>query len=64
MTWEHEVAAGSGRTSLWLHLKIPLGFEFLDARVPGINRAWIDALMWLANGSEGLRVRSEPRSAR
>ncbi|AWF99954.1 DUF7882 family protein [Clavibacter michiganensis] len=64
MTWEHDVAAGSGRTTLWLHSGVPLGFEFLDPRVPEVNRAWIDALMRLANSAEGLRICSEPREAR
>lgn len=59
-SWKDDPASGDGRTSIWLHPSIPLGFKFHGGRPPSINRAWIDALMLTANSPQGLQLVPEP----
>lgn len=59
-SFEHDVAEGSGRSTLWVHPTIPLQFRFLGSRQPMLNRAWLDALVVSANSVDGLRLFPEP----
>lgn len=60
LTWEHGVANGSGRTTLWLHESIPLQFVFSGNRPPKLNRLWIEQLLLTANSASGLQYVPEP----
>lgn len=59
-SWVKEPAAGSGRTTIWMHPAIPLVYDFLGSRTPAINREWLNALMETANSPAGLRLVAEP----
>ncbi|KQM82259.1 hypothetical protein [Agromyces sp. Leaf222] len=60
LTWEHGVANGSGRTTLWMHESIPLQFVFSGNRPPKLNRLWIEQLLLTANSASGLQYVPEP----
>ncbi|MGX5681117.1 DUF7882 family protein [Schumannella luteola] len=60
LSFEHDVADGSGRSTIWLHPSIPLQFNFLGSRQPLINRAWLETLVVAANSNDGLRLLPEP----
>lgn len=62
-SWRYEATHGAGRSTLWFHPSIPLQFEFFGGREPGLNRAWIDALMVTANLPSGLELVPEPDAA-
>ena len=55
-----EIGDGSGRRSFWVHPSVPLQFHFFGSRNPRINRAWIDDLMQVASGPNGLSITPEP----
>ena len=59
-SFEHDVSAGSGRSTIWLHPAIPLQFNFVGSRQPAINREWLEALVVTANSVDGLRILPEP----
>jgi hypothetical protein len=59
-SWEYTAAAGSGRSSIWVHPTIPLQFDFAGSREPRLNRAWIEELVRLSNTPAGLRIVPEP----
>jgi hypothetical protein len=59
-SWSDDPAMGDGRNVIWLHPTMPLRFRYEGSRRPAINRAWIEALMTLANSADGLRVIPEP----
>jgi len=59
-SWADDPAMGDGRNAIWLHAALPLRFRFDGSRRPAINRAWIEALMNVANSTDGLRVLPEP----
>ena len=50
--WKDEVSTGGGRTSIV--------FKFHGGRPPALNRAWLEALMTVANSPTGLYVIPEP----
>lgn len=58
--WQHE---GEGRSTVWIHPAVPLEFTFDSSTRPSPNRRWIDALLYSANSSEGLRIVPEPEDA-
>jgi hypothetical protein len=58
--WKDDNSSGDGRTSIWVHPTIPIAFKFYGSRQPGINRAWVDALMHSANSAQGLQLVPEP----
>lgn len=62
-TWDNDIEGGAARRSLWLHPAIPLEFEFYSGRAPGLNRAWVEALMSTANSLNGLVNLPEPDPA-
>jgi hypothetical protein len=61
-SWRDDPGVGDGRTSVWVHPAVPLSFKFYGSRMPGINRAWIDALTATANAPMGLQVVPEPEA--
>ena len=58
-----EIGDGSGRRSFWVHPSVPLQFHFFGSRNPRINRAWIEDLMQVASGPNGLSITPEPAEA-
>ncbi|WP_438353870.1 DUF7882 family protein [Microbacterium sp. CJ88] len=57
-----EVGDGSGRRSFWIHPSVPLQFHFFGSRQPRINRLWVEELMQVASGPNGLAIVPEPES--
>lgn len=55
-----DVGDGSGRRSFWLNPSVPLQFHFYGSRHPQINRAWVEELMQVASGPNGLTITPEP----
>lgn len=55
-----DVGDGSGRRSFWLNPSVPLQFHFYGSRHPQLNRAWIEELMQVASGPNGLTIVPEP----
>ncbi|MET0673355.1 MAG: ATP-dependent DNA ligase [Microbacterium pygmaeum] len=55
-----EVGDGSGRRSFWMHPSVPIQFHFFGSRQPRINRAWVEDLMQVASGPNGLTITPEP----
>ena len=62
-SWSDDPAMGDGRNVIWLHPSMPLRFRYDGSRRPMVNRAWIEALMTVANSTDGLRVLPEPDAA-
>lgn len=62
-SWRDDNAVGDGRSSIWLDPSVPLYFKYFGARVPSINRTWIDLLTVSANSSGGLQLVQEPDAA-
>ena len=56
ISWVDDVAIGDGRSAMWLTPTVPIFFKFDGARVPPIDRAWIDLLARAADGPRGLIV--------
>lgn len=54
-TWKVDMAAGSGRNSVWVHRNSMLVFKY---RAPQrqINGAWVNALLATANSPTGMYV--------
>lgn len=63
MTWEHGVANGSGRTTIWLNESIPLQFVFSGNRPPKLNRLWVEQMLLSANSTAGLQNVPEPEES-
>lgn len=61
-TWKEDLSTGSGRMSVWLHPSANLQFKFFGKREPALNRAWLEALAYTANGPTGLYAVPEPAS--
>jgi hypothetical protein len=59
-SWRDDPSIGNGRSTLWMHPRIPLVFKYAGGRQPSINRAWVDALMSTANSPGGLVLVPEP----
>ena len=59
-TWKDDSSVGGGRTTVWIHSNSSLVFKFHGSRQPSINRAWIEALAFTANGPTGLYLVHEP----
>ena len=62
-SWRDDHSVGDGRSTLWIHPTVPLYFKYAGGRPPAINRAWIDALMTLANSPTGLHIVPEPQES-
>jgi hypothetical protein len=50
---------GDGRSAIWLDPSIPLYFKFDGARLPAIDRQWLQRLAESADSSTGLVVMDE-----
>ncbi|MGC5170134.1 ATP-dependent DNA ligase [Microbacterium sp. DT81.1] len=55
-----EVADGSGHRSFWMSPSVPLQFHFFGSRPPRIDREWVEELMLVASGPNGLSIVPEP----
>lgn len=54
LSWINAVENGSGRTSIWIDVGIPIIYQFDGNRTPNIDRDWLDELMKSANSGQGL----------
>lgn len=59
-TWREDTSLGGGRTTVWIHPGSSLVFKYHGSRQPSVNRAWIEALAFTANGPTGLYLVHEP----
>lgn len=59
-SWRDDASIGDGRTSIWIHPASVMVFKFSGSRPPRVNRAWLEALSFTANGPQGLYVVPEP----
>jgi hypothetical protein len=59
-TWREDPSLGDGRTSVWLHPAASLVYKYFGSRQPSINRAWLEALTFTANSTNGLYIVPEP----
>ncbi|MFF2050588.1 ATP-dependent DNA ligase [Leifsonia sp. NPDC058194] len=59
MSWKDTAAAGSGRSSIWIHPATNLRFHFNGSRTPSLNRDWLETLADSADSSRGLVVEDE-----
>ena len=55
-----EMGDGSGRRSFWMSPSVPIQFHFFGSRTPRINREWVEELMLIASGPNGLSITPEP----
>ncbi|KZE88610.1 DUF7882 family protein [Microbacterium sp. TNHR37B] len=59
-TWREDPSVGDGRTSVWLHPSASLVYRYFGSRQPSLNRAWLEALTYTANSTNGLYIVPEP----
>jgi hypothetical protein len=59
-TWREDPSVGDGRTSVWLHPAASLVYKYYGSRQPSLNRAWLEALTYTANSTNGLYIVPEP----
>jgi len=59
VSWNDTIAAGGGRSSIWIDPASTLYFRYFGSRIPVINRNWIDSLMLSANSAGGLVLVAE-----
>lgn len=59
-SFEYDVSAGSGRSTVWLSASQFIEFRFDGSRPCSINKSWLELLMATANEGDGLRVVAEP----
>ena len=59
-SWGYEVASVNGNSSVWLNPAIPFQFVSSGLRGGRLNKAWLEALIKLANSPSGLRLEPEP----
>lgn len=62
MSWRDDLAAGNGRTSIWLHPGCELSFKFSGSRLPTISEKWVAQLAASAESATGLIVTNEDGS--
>lgn len=58
--WNLKTAAGSGRRAVWIDRGVPIQFVYHGARMPAINRQWVEDLAHAANSTGGLVLTDEP----
>lgn len=61
-SWKDDMSIGDGRTTVWLHPQCSVVYKYYGSRMPEINAAWVEALMFTANSPGGLYVVPEPAS--
>ncbi|WP_243076602.1 ATP-dependent DNA ligase [Microbacterium sp. SS28] len=59
-SWRDDPSLGDGRTTVWLHAGTGMAFKYYGSRPPRLNRQWLEALVYTANGPGGLHVVPEP----
>lgn len=59
-SWERPMNQGSGHQTLWIESSMALRFVYDRRTAPDVNRAWVEALMRVANGPQGLSLVDEP----
>ncbi|MDQ0729000.1 ATP-dependent DNA ligase [Microbacterium sp. W4I20] len=59
-SWKEDMSIGGGRTTVWVNSGSSLVFKFVGSRQPSLNRNWIEALAFVANGPSGLHLVPEP----
>ncbi|WP_455905038.1 DUF7882 family protein [Microbacterium sp.] len=62
-TWREDASIGGGRSSVWMHPGCNLVFKYTGAKIPDLNRHWIEALAFAANSPSGLYLVREPDDA-
>ncbi|MGC5225293.1 hypothetical protein ACPW96_22220 [Micromonospora sp. DT81.3] len=60
LSWKDDASIGDGRTTVWIHPRVSVVYQFYGSKRPEINKAWIDALMHTANSPSGLYAVPEP----
>ncbi|WP_442577241.1 DUF7882 family protein [Microbacterium sp. F51-2R] len=58
VTWTHDDER-QGKSTIWVHPSIPLGFVFDDPEPPPLSREWIENLATSANSSGGIALAAE-----
>lgn len=59
-TWKDDANVGSGRTVVWVHPRVSLVYKYYGSRMPAIDPAWVEALMFAANSPAGLYCVPQP----
>lgn len=59
-SWRDDRSTGEGKTTVWLHPHCAMVFSYFGSRLPSVNPAWVDALMYTANNATGLYLVHEP----
>lgn len=60
-SWKEDSSVGGGRTTVWVHAGSSMTFKYYGSRAPKVNRAWVDALAYIANSPAGLHLVPEPQ---
>lgn len=63
LTWLENEESGTGRSTLWLDVGIPLRFRFDARQPPALDRQWVEQLSIAAASSSGLVVVDEDGQA-
>lgn len=59
VSWRNPAAQGSGRQSVWFDNGIPIAFEYDGARIPSVNREWVETMAAGAHSNFGLQLTDE-----
>lgn len=59
VSWRESHDGGSGRTTIWLDVSIPLRFRYDGSRAPKLSREWVELMAESATSSTGLIVTDE-----
>lgn len=59
VSWRNPAAVGSGRQSVWFDNGIHIAFEYDGARIPTVNRVWVEAMAASAHSNFGLQLTDE-----
>jgi hypothetical protein len=62
-SWRNDPSLGEGRTTIWLHPSSMLVYRYYGSKVPTLNPAWLEALLYTANSTNGLYVVPEPQGS-
>lgn len=59
-SWTDDLAAGSGRSSVWLEPSVPIAFLYRSSERHVLNKKWLEELTVSANQPSGLTLLKEP----
>lgn len=59
INWTRPPSDGSGRATLLISPNTPLIFRFASSTTLELNKAWVQALLLLANTAQGMHILSE-----